>query len=100
MKTIQRLDLISIDPDVRGGRPCVTETGIAVSDIVIAKVVHTLSPDEIADDYDLTLGQVYAALAYYYENKEAIDHNIMERRELATQMKEKRVGSRHKPLFG
>jgi uncharacterized protein (DUF433 family) len=100
METIQNIELISIDPDVRSGRPCVAGTGITVADIVIAKVIHMLSPDEIASDFDLTLGQVYAALAYYYENKEAIDTSIKERRQLAARMKEGRVGSRHKPLFG
>lgn len=100
MATIHNIALISTDPDVRNGRPCVAGTGITVADIVIAKVIHMLSVDDIASDYDLTPAQVYAALAYYYENKDAIDTSIKERRQLAADMKEKRVGSRHKPLFG
>jgi len=46
----------------------------------------------------LTLPQVYAALAYYYDYKDEIDASIKERRQLAAAMKEKRVGSRHPPL--
>ena len=31
------------------------------------------SVDEIASDYGLSLGDVHAALAYYYDRREAID---------------------------
>lgn len=98
--TIQSIDLISIDSNIRNGRPCIAGTSIEVSVIVIAKIVHGLEPDEIAADYELSLSQVYAALAFYYENKQAIDLSIGERRQLAQKMKGERVGSRHSPLFG
>jgi uncharacterized protein DUF433 len=35
-----------------------------------------MSVDEIATDYDLTLGQIYAALSYYHDHREAIDAAI------------------------
>jgi len=98
--TIQSINLISIDPNIRNGRPCIANTSIEVSVIAIAKIVHGLAPDEIAADYALSLSQVYAALAYYYENKQTIDASISERRQLAQKMKDDRVGSRHSPLFG
>lgn len=98
--TIQSINLISTNPKIRNGRPCIAGTSIEVSVIVIAKIVHGLDPDQIAADYDLSLAQVYAALAYYYENKQAIDASISERRQLAQKMKDARVGSRHSPLFG
>ena len=97
--TIQSINLISTDPTIRNGRPCIADTSIEVSVIVIAKIVHGLEPDEIAADYDLSLAQVYAALAYYYDNKQALDRLIHERRQLAMKLKEARVGSRHTPLF-
>jgi len=97
---IQSINLISTDPNIRNGRPCIADTSIEVSVIVIAKIVRGLEPDEIASDYDLSLSQVYAALAYYYENKQSIDASINERHQLAQKMKEERVGSRHKSLFG
>lgn len=97
--TIQSINLISTDPNVRNERPCIVDTSIEVSVVVIAKIVRGLEPDEIAADYDLSLAQVYAALAYYYENKQTIDASIHERRQLAQKMKEERVGSRHKSLF-
>lgn len=98
--TIQSINLISVNPKVRNGRPCIAGTSIEVSVIAIAKIVHGQSPEEIAADYELSLPQVYAALAYYYEHKIEIDRTIQERRKLAQEMKEKRVGSRRQPLFG
>lgn len=97
---IQSINLISTDPSIRNGRPCVAGTSIEVSVIVLSKIMQEAEPDEIAADYDLSLAQVYAALAYYYDNKQEIDASISERRQLAQQMKEQRVGSRHSPLFG
>jgi hypothetical protein len=34
------------------------------------------SVDEIAADYNLTLSEIYSALAYYYDHKEEIDRSI------------------------
>ena len=100
MNTIESINLIGIDPKVRAGRPYILGTTITVADIAIAKIFHQRDADAIADDYNLSLAQVYAGLAYYYEHKAAIDASIEERRRLAEEMKEKRVGSRHTPLFG
>jgi uncharacterized protein (DUF433 family) len=99
-RTIQSINLISTDPGIRNGRPCIAGTSIEVSVVVIAKIVHGMEPDEIAADYDLSLAQVYAALAYYYENKLAVDATIDDQRQLALRMKEARVGSRHPSIFG
>jgi uncharacterized protein (DUF433 family) len=98
--TIQSINLISTDPNIRNGRPCIAGTSIEVSVIVIAKIVQGLEPDEIAANYEIALAQVYTALAYYYENKQAIDASIGERQQLAQKMKVAQVGSRHTPLFG
>jgi uncharacterized protein (DUF433 family) len=100
METILSLDLIAQNPNVRGGRPYIVGTTIPVADIAVIHIVQQQSADAIAADYDLSLAQVYAALAYYYQHKAEIDASIEERRQLAAEMKAKRVGSRHKPLFG
>ncbi|MDE2637864.1 MAG: DUF433 domain-containing protein [Chloroflexota bacterium] len=60
---------------VRGGRPCIEGTGIRVTDIVTA-VQLDYSRDEIADDFDISLQQVEAALTYYDRNTVAIDEDI------------------------
>ena len=100
MDTIQNIQLIATNPTVRSGRSYIIGTTLTVSDIAIAKVYHMQDAEVIAEYYDLSLPQVYAALAYHYDHKDQIDSSIAERRQLAQEMKEKRVGSRHKPLFG
>ena len=76
MQIIQSIDLIAIDEKVRRGRPYIMGTSITVADIAIVKIYHGQDADGIAAWYDLTLSQVYAALAYYYEHKEEIDEQI------------------------
>lgn len=100
MSTIQRIEHIATDPDVRSGRPFILGTGVTVADIAIAKVYHRHDANAIAISYDLTLPQVYAALAYYYEHKADVDEEIRTRQNIAETMKENRIGSRHQPLFG
>ena len=94
METIQSINLIATNPNVRGGRPCIAGTTIEVSAIAIAQIVHMQSPDEIASDYRLTLAQVYAALSYYYDHKAEIDATLQARRKLAESLKAKHFGSR------
>lgn len=68
--------LISRDPKIRGGRPCVAGTGVSVRRIVGWHKMG-LIPEEIADKFGhLSLAQVYAALAYYHANYEEIEHDI------------------------
>jgi uncharacterized protein (DUF433 family) len=98
--TIISINLISTNPAVRSGRPCIAGTTIEVAAVAIAKIVHMQTPDEIAADYHLTLAQVYAALAYYYDHKAEIDEQIAAQNAIADAFKEKRIGSRHSPLFG
>lgn len=61
---------------IRGGQPCIAGTGLRVADIAIANLFHRRSPDEIAADYEISLAQVYAALAYYFEHKARLDSVI------------------------
>jgi hypothetical protein len=37
------------------------------------------SADEIAAEYDVTLAQVYAALAYYFDHRLELDQSLAER---------------------
>ena len=63
---------------VCGGRPCVAGTRIRVQDIVL-RTEAGASPDEIlASLPHITLADIYAALAYYYDNRDAIDAQIAE----------------------
>ena len=60
---------IEADPSVCSGLPRLAGTRVRVIDVVALHEAGR-SPEEILLDYDhLTLGQVYAALAYYYDHK-------------------------------
>jgi len=98
--SVQSIGLIATDPNIRSGRPYIVGTTIEVSVIAIAKIVLGKNAEEIAADYDLSLAQVYTALAYYYEHKTEIDATIDDRRKLAQKLKDKRVGGRHPSLSG
>lgn len=94
MTTVQTIDLIAIDPYIRSGRPYIIGTTVTVSDVAIAKLYHDKDPDGTADWYGLSLPQVYAALAYYYEHKETIDIEIRQQISRAEMLREQRVGAR------
>src|SRR4029453_11731258 len=54
---------ISMDPDVRFGKPCLTGTRIDVATIVGALAAGE-SADAVASEYSLSVDQVRSALAY------------------------------------
>lgn len=72
------IDTIVSDPSIRNGEPVIDGTTIRVSDIV--SYARDLSPDELAESFVLSLGQVYAALAYYHFHQSDIDAKIAENR--------------------
>lgn len=78
MSTMESINLIYRDPDVRGGRPCIVGTDLRVLDIIISKIFAERTPDQLAEDYALSMAEVYAALAYYHCNKAEIDEDIRE----------------------
>ncbi len=100
MIDVQTIDLIATSPEVRGGRAHIVGTGVTVADVAIARIYHGLDGDGIADWYGLTLPQVYAALASYYEHKEEVDSQIREQIRRAEALKENRVGSQNRVLSG
>lgn len=69
---------IEITPDIAGGKPRVAGHRITVQNIVVWHERMGESPDEIAAEYDLSLADVYAALAYYFDHRIEIDKSIRE----------------------
>ena len=68
--------LITHEPGLHGGRPVIAETGVTVQRIVVWYKLG-LMPEEIAERIGhLSLAQVYAALAYYHANRDAVDAEI------------------------
>src|SRR4051812_24744478 len=86
-QTIHHIDEIVSDPKIRGGRPVIKGTGLKVTDIMFTHITgDRLSPEEIAEHYDLSLGQVHAALAYYYLHKDELDEQIRRDEEEANRL--------------
>lgn len=67
---------IEITPGIAGGKPRIAGHRITVQDIVIWHERMGRSADEICAEYDLTLADVYAALAYYFDHREEIDRSL------------------------
>lgn len=52
----------------------VAGTSMKVADLAIDAFTWKLTPEQIQDNYPkLSLGQIYAALAYYHDHREEID---------------------------
>jgi len=79
---------IDTTPEVCGGKPRIAGTRIRVQDIYIWHELRGLSADEIVDAYPhLTLADVYAALTYYHDHREAIHADIETGRALAASVR-------------
>jgi uncharacterized protein (DUF433 family) len=88
--TVQMLDnYIEITPGVVGGKPRIAGRRITVQNIVIWHEWMGLSADEIATDYNLALAEIYAALAYYFNNPQEIDQSIKDSQAFVEEMKKK-----------
>lgn len=73
--------------DVCGGVPILEGTRIRVSDITIEYEFHGLKPEEIAEEFSLSLADIFAALTYYYEHLAEIRKEIEERRDFFEKVK-------------
>jgi uncharacterized protein (DUF433 family) len=58
----------------------IDDTNIKVIEVAIDKIAHGSSPEEIHFQYPhLSLAQVHAALAYYYDHQSELDAEIEQR---------------------
>lgn len=91
MATTQEIgSLIGHDPRIHQGRPIIAGTGVTVARI-IGWYQFGLSPEEITGELThLSLAQVYAALAYYHANREAMDAEMA-----ATDAESERIEAEH-----
>jgi len=69
---------IEMTPGIAGGKPRIAGHRITVQNIAIWHERMGKGADEIAAEYDLTLADVYAALAYYFDHRAEIDRTIEE----------------------
>ena len=98
--TVLSINLIVSDPKVRNGRPIIAGTTLRVQDIAIAHVLKGYALEEVLRQYPtVSLAQVHAALAYYYEHKAEIDKQIEEDDKLFQEAKDKGLGQRRPPVL-
>jgi uncharacterized protein (DUF433 family) len=66
--------------DVLGGSPRIEGTRVGVLHVYELAVEGEHSPVDVADQLDLSLGDVYSALAYYHEHPDEM-HEVRRSRE-------------------
>jgi uncharacterized protein (DUF433 family) len=65
---------ITKTPGVCGGKACIAGHRVRVADIVVWHEKRGCSPDEIVDMFSgISLADVYAALTYYFDNRQEIE---------------------------
>jgi uncharacterized protein (DUF433 family) len=69
---------IEITPEVRGGKPRISGRRITVADIAIMHLRMSQPLNLIAQEYDLSLASLHAALSYYYDHQTEIEQSIAE----------------------
>jgi uncharacterized protein (DUF433 family) len=78
--------LIEVDPQ---GVAWISGTRVKVIEVATDKVAHGSSPEEMSFQYPhLSLAQIYAALAYYYEHQAEFDAEIVRQAKRAAEWAE------------
>jgi uncharacterized protein (DUF433 family) len=80
---------VECTPDTCGGKPRIAGSRIRVQDVVVWHERMGLSADEIVSRYaQLSLSDVYAALAYYHDHRTEIDADMARGRALAEELQQ------------
>jgi uncharacterized protein (DUF433 family) len=75
-------------PGVCGGRACIAGHRIRVQDIVVLHEMRGMTPKAIVAEYPgITLADVHAAMAYYYDNQQEIADEFRKAEEWAEWVK-------------
>jgi uncharacterized protein (DUF433 family) len=87
MSNAATLPHIVISPGTAGGQPHVEGRRIKVRDVAFQHEYLGRGADEIATELDLTLAEVHAALAYYFDHRDEIERTIADRDTFVAAMK-------------
>ena len=80
---------IEITPSIAGGKPRIAGHRITVQNIIIWHERMGRSVDEICTEYGLTLAEVYAALAYYFDHQAEIDQSIEKQEDFVKELRKR-----------
>lgn len=69
---------IESTPEICGGKPRIAGHRITVANVAIWHERMGMSPDQISTEYGLSLADVHAALAYYFDHRPEIDQSIVD----------------------
>jgi uncharacterized protein (DUF433 family) len=71
------------------GVPWIAGTTMKVVELVTAQIAYGWSPEELHFQHPyLTLGQIHAALAYYWDHKQELDADMERRRQFAEEARQ------------
>ena len=74
MTTVETVPHVRLDEQ---GRPCVDDTKVKVVELVLDHLAYGWDAETIQDNHPhLSLAQVYAALAWYYDHQAEMDAEI------------------------
>jgi uncharacterized protein (DUF433 family) len=80
---------IEMTPGIAGGKPRIAGHRITIQNVAIWHERLGMSADEIASEYDLSLADVYAALAYYFDHRSEIDQSIADGQAFAEALRQR-----------
>lgn len=67
--------------------PIITNTTMKVTELALSKIAYGWSPEELHFQFPhLSLGQIYSALAYYWDHQAELDRDIERRLESIDQL--------------
>lgn len=89
---------IEITPGIAGGKPRIAGHRITVQNIAVWHERLGRSADEIATEYDLTLADVYAALAYYFDHRGEIDQAIADSEAFVRELRQQTPSKVHQKI--
>lgn len=79
---------IETTPGTCGGRPRIAGHRVRVQDIVVCYEQRGMTPGEIVAEYpSITMADVHAALAYYYDHQDEIQKDMTEEAIYASEMR-------------
>lgn len=76
-------------PEICGGQPRIEGHRISVKDVVKWFEILGMKADEIANEYELNLADIYLALAYYHANQETLQKEWTKEDRLIKEIKSK-----------
>jgi len=84
---------IEIGNGAGGPKPRIAGRRIRVQDVAIWHEKLGMSADEIADQYPtITLADIYAALAYYWDHRDEIERDIARERAFVEEFRNNNAG--------